>query len=39
MNPAKGEGGNLTLLAEINPKKKKKNGKEKKAKGTKKLKI
>lgn len=24
MNPAKGEGGNLTLLAEINPKKKKK---------------
>lgn len=37
MNPAKGEGGNLTLLAEINPKKKK-NGKEKKAKGTKKLK-
>lgn len=33
MNPAKGEGGNLTLLAEINPKKK--NGK--KEKGKKKL--
>lgn len=32
MNPAKGEGGNLTLLAEINPKKK-----WKKEKGKKKL--
>lgn len=34
MNPAKGEGGNLTLLAEINPKKKKKSkiGKKKKEK-------
>lgn len=37
MNPAKGEGGNLTLLVEINPKKKKnKNKKRKKEKGKKK---
>lgn len=30
MNPAKGEGGNLTLLAEINPKKKRQKKKKKK---------